>query len=152
LGSKNIATFYQNDGYGQAGLRGLEEEAARLQEQGVDDAGGGRVDHGRGPTHLGVHALRLPGSRADRVALSSGPTAAADRPNECQRLDYHPQILSTVTLLAPSLIGNPAMQGALYSVFLRLPSVVLGEGNGDPIADRLYQEVILAYAPEIATA
>src|SRR5690606_14682265 len=36
LGSRNIAIFYQNDGYGQAGLRGLEEEIARLQEQGYD--------------------------------------------------------------------------------------------------------------------
>jgi len=152
LGSKNIAIFYQNDGYGQAGLRGLEEEVARLQEQGVDVTVGDRVSYERGTTNLGVQALRLRGSGADSVVLFSDPTAAANLLNEFQRLDYHPQILSTVTLLDPSLIGNPAMQGALYSVFLRLPSVVLGEGNGDPIADRLYQEVILAYAPEIATA
>ncbi|MCC6311175.1 MAG: ABC transporter substrate-binding protein, partial [Trueperaceae bacterium] len=29
LGSKNIAIFYQNDGYGEEGLRGLEAEVAR---------------------------------------------------------------------------------------------------------------------------
>src|SRR5690606_16555755 len=70
--------------------------------------------------------------------------------NEFQRLDFAPQMLATVTLLDPSLMALPAMQGALFSVFLRLPSVIVGEGNGDPIADQLYQDVIVAYAPEIA--
>ena len=152
LGSSNIAIFYQNDGYGQAGLRGLEEEIARLQEQGYDVTVGDRVSYERGTTNLGVQALRLRGSGADSVLLFSDPTAAANLVNEFQRLDFKPQMLSTVTLLDPSLLSNPGMQGALYSVFLRLPSVVLGEGNGDPIADRLYQEVILQYAPEIAAA
>src|SRR5690606_13873921 len=66
-------------------------------------------------------------------------------------LDFKPQMLATVTLLDPSLMANPGMQGALFSVFRRLPSVILGEGNGDPIADQLYMEVIRAYAPSIAT-
>src|SRR5690606_26511717 len=66
-------------------------------------------------------------------------------------LDFKPQMLATVTLLDPSLMANPGMQGALFSVFLRLPSVILGEGNGDPIADQLYMDVIRAYAPSIAT-
>ncbi|HNQ99280.1 MAG TPA: hypothetical protein PKN52_04725, partial [Trueperaceae bacterium] len=69
---------------------------------------------------------------------------------EFQRLDYAPQMLASVTLLDPALMANPAMQGALFSVFLRLPSVIVGEGNGDPIADQLYRDVIVAYAPEIA--
>ncbi len=152
LGSRNIAIFYQNDGYGQAGLRGLEEEIARLQAQGHEVTVGDRVSYERGTTNMGVQALRLRGSGADSVLLFSDPTAAANLVSEFQRLDFRPQMLSTVTLLDPSLLSNPGMQGALYSVFLRLPSVVLGEGNGDPIADRLYQEIILAYAPEIAAA
>src|SRR5690554_1703656 len=152
LGSRNIAIFYQNDGYGQAGLRGLEEEIANLQAEGYDVTVGDKVSYERGTTNLGVQALRLRGSGADSVLLFSDPTAAANLVNEFGRLDFRPQMLSTVTLLDPSLLSNPGMQGALYSVFLRLPSVVLGEGNGDPIADRLYQEIILAYAPEIAAA
>ncbi|MFO7545342.1 MAG: ABC transporter substrate-binding protein [Trueperaceae bacterium] len=150
LGSTNIAIFYQNDGYGQAGLRGLEEEVARLQEQGYDVTVGDKVSYERGTTNLGVQALRLRGSGANTVLLFSDPTAAATLVNEFQRLDFAPQMLATVTLLDPSLMALPAMQGALFSVFLRLPSVIVGEGNGDPIADQLYQDVIVGYAPEIA--
>ncbi len=150
LGSKNIAIFYQNDGYGQAGLRGLEEEVARLRAAGHDVTVGDKVSYERGTTNLGVQALRLRGSDADSVLLFSDPTAAATLVNEFQRLAYTPQMLATVTLLDPSLLSNPGMQGALFSVFIRLPSVLLGEGNGDPIADAVYQDVILKYAPEIA--
>ena len=150
LGSTNIAIFYQNDGYGQAGLRGLEEEVARLQEQGYDVTVGDRVSYERGTTNLGVQALRLRGSGADSVLLFSDPTAAANLVNEFQRLDFQPQMLATVTLLDPSLMANPGMQGALFSVFLRLPTVIVGEGNGDPIADQLYQDVVVGYAPQVA--
>src|SRR5690606_31966942 len=149
-GSSNIAIFYQNDGYGQAGLRGLEEEVARLQAQGYDVTIGDRVSYERGTTNQGVQALRLRGSGADTVLMFSDPSAAATLVGEFQRLDYAPQMLASVTLLDPALMANPAMQGALFSVFLRLPSVIVGEGNGDPIADQLYRDVIVAYAPEIA--
>lgn len=150
LGSKNIAIFYQNDGYGQAGLRGLEDEVARLQAQGYDVTLGDKVSYERGTTNMGVQALRLRGAGADSVLLFSDPTAAATLVNEFSRLDYKPQMLATVTLLDPSLISNPGMQGALFSVFLRLPSVIVGEGNGDPIADQIYQDIILKRAPQIA--
>src|SRR5690606_4818355 len=150
LGSKNIAIFYQNDGYGQAGLRGLEEEIASLQAAGYDVTVGDKVSYERGTTNLGVQALRLRGSGADSVLMFSDPTAAANLDSEFQRLDFTPQMLATVTLLDPSLLPNPGMQGALYSVFLRLPSVVPGAGNGDPVADQLFQDVILAYAPQVA--
>lgn len=150
LGSKNIAIFYQNDGYGEEGLRGLEAEVARLQAAGYDVTIGDRVSYERGTTNQGVQALRLRGSGADTVLMFSDPSAAATLVGEFQRLDYKPQMLASVTLLDPALMANPAMQGALFSVFLRLPSVIVGEGNGDPIADRLYRDVIVAYAPEIA--
>ncbi len=150
LGSKNIAIFYQNDGYGEEGLRGLEAEVARLQAAGYDVTIGDRVSYERGTTNQGVQALRLRGSGADTVLMFSDPSAAATLVGEFQRLDYAPQMLASVTLLDPALMANPAMQGALFSVFLRLPSVIVGEGNGDPIADQLYRDVIVAYAPEIA--
>jgi len=150
LGSRNIAIFYQNDGYGQAGLRGLEEEVARLQAAGHQVTVGDRVPYERGATNMGVQALRLRGSGADSVLLFSDPTSAANLVSEFQRLDFKPQMLATVTLLDPSLMANPGMQGALFSVFLKLPTVIVGEGNGDPIADALYRDVIVAYAPEIA--
>lgn len=150
LGSKNIAIFYQNDGYGQAGLRGLEAEIERLRAAGHDVTVGDKVSYERGTTNQGVQALRLAGSGADSVLLFSDPTAAATLVGEFQRLDFKPQMLATVTLLDPALMANPGMQGALFSVFLRLPSVIVGEGNGDPIADQIYRDVIVAYAPEIA--
>ena len=150
LGSKNIAIFYQNDGYGEEGLRGLEAEVARLQAAGYDVTIGDRVSYERGTTNQGVQALRLRGSGADAVLMFSAPSAAATLVGEFQRLDYKPQMLASVTLLDPALMANPAMQGALFSVFLRLPSVIVGEGNGDPIADQIYRDIIVAYAPEIA--
>lgn len=150
LGSTNIAIFYQNDGYGQAGLRGLQDEVARLQAAGHDVTIGDKVSYERGTTNLAVQALRLSGSGANTVLMFSDPTAAANLVNEFQRLAFTPQMLASVTLLDPSLMANPGMQGALFSVFLRLPSVIVGAGNGDPIADKLYQDVIVKYAPQIA--
>ena len=146
LGSSNVAIFYQNDGYGLSGVAGMEDELAR--HEGV--IAGDQVTYERGTTNMGVQALRLQASGADTVLLFSDPSAAASLLNEFQAVDFHPQILSTVTLLDPQLIAHPLMQGAMFSTFLRLPSVLVGEGNGDPIADRYYQDIILAYAPEIA--
>lgn len=150
LGSTSVAIFYQNDAYGQAGRRALEAEVARLQGEGYDVTVGDAVSYERGTTNLGVQALRLRGSGSDTVLMFSDPTAAANLVGEFQRLDFKPQMLATVTLLDPGLMANPGMQGAIFSVFLRLPTVIVGEGNGDPIADRIYQEVIIPYAPEIA--
>ncbi len=150
LGSSNIAIFYQNDGYGLSGVAGLEAEVAAQQAEGSSAFAGDRVTYERGTTNMGVQALRLAGSGADTVMLFSDPSAAAALLNEFANLDYRPQILSTVTLLDPSLISHPGMQGAMFTSFLRLPSVILGEGNGDPYADQLYSEIIIPYAPEIA--
>lgn len=151
LGSENIAIFYQNDGYGLSGVAGLEAELENQRAAGNEIYAGDRVTYERGTTNMGVQALRLMGSGADTVVLFSDPSAAASLINEFANLDYHPQILSTVTLLDPSLIAHPGMQGAMFTSFLRLPSVILGEGNGDPIADRFFFEVIVPFAPEIAT-
>jgi ABC-type branched-subunit amino acid transport system substrate-binding protein len=150
LGSSSIAIFYQNDAYGQAGLRSLEAEVERLQGEGHDVTIGDTVSYERGTTNLGVQALRLRSSGSDTVLMFSDPTAAANLVSEFQRLDFKPQMLATVTLLDPGLMANPGMQGAIFSVFLRLPSVIVGEGNGDPIADEIYQTIIVPYAPEIA--
>jgi ABC-type branched-subunit amino acid transport system substrate-binding protein len=150
LGSQNIAMFYQNDGYGQAGLRGLEEEIQALDLPLEDVTVGDKVSYERGETNMAVQALRLKGSGADTVVLFSDPSSAASLLNEFERIDYRPQILASVTLLDPNLLRLPRMQGALMGTWLRLPSVVLGEGNGDPVADRLYGEVIVQYAPQIA--
>ncbi len=150
LGSSNIAIFYQNDGYGLSGVAGLEAEVSAQQAEGSSAFAGDRVTYERGTTNMGVQALRLAGSGADTVMLFSDPSAAAALLNEFANLDYRPQILSTVTLLDPSLISHPGMQGAMFTSFLRLPSVILGEGNGDPYADQLYSEIIIPYAPEIA--
>ncbi|UCH25599.1 MAG: ABC transporter substrate-binding protein, partial [Trueperaceae bacterium] len=150
LGSRNIAMFYQNDGYGQAGLRGLEEEIRALGRPIDEVTVGDKVSYERGETNMAVQALRLKGSGADTVVMFSDPSSAASLLNEFERIDYQPQILASVTLLDPNLLRLPRMQGALLGSWLRLPSVVVGEGNGDPIADRLFGEVIVQYAPQIA--
>jgi ABC-type branched-subunit amino acid transport system substrate-binding protein len=150
LGSTSVAIFYQNDAYGQAGLRALQAEVARLQADGHDVTIGDTVSYERGTTNLGVQALRLRSSGSDTVLMFSDPTAAANLVGEFQRLDFTPQMLATVTLLDPGLMSNPGMQGAIFSVFLRLPTVIVGEGNGDPIADEIYQTIIIPYAPEVA--
>ncbi len=147
LGAETIAIFYQNDGYGLSGVAGMEDELANHPNV----LKGDQVTYERGTTNMGVQALRLQGSGADTVLMFSDPSAAASLLNEFQSIGYHPQMLASVTLLDPSLLAHPLMQGAMFSTFLRLPSVLVGEGNGDPIADRYFQEIILAYAPEIAT-
>jgi len=150
LGSDNVAIFYQDDGYGLNGVAGLEAEIADQQAAGKSVLAGDKVTYERGTTDMGVQALRLMGSGADTVVLFSDPSAAAALLHEFQALDFHPQILASVTLLDPALIAHPIMQGGMFTTFLRLPSVMVGEGNGDPISDALYRDVIIGYAPQIA--
>lgn len=152
LGVNSIAMFYQNDDFGKAGLRGVEAELARQKEAGADVFLADAVSYERGATNMAVQALRLKGSGADTVVMFGNPSAAASLLSEFAKLDYHPQILATVALLDPSLLADPGMQGALFSSFLKLPSVFLGEGNGAPVADKLYKEVILQYAPQDAAS
>ena len=150
LGNKKIAVFYQNDGYGKEGLEGVRSEVAKLLSQGVDATVVSEISYERGETNMGVQALRLSASGADALVMYSTPTAAASLLNEIQNLDYHPRILATSALLDPSLLANPGMQGALLAAFFKLPSVVVGEGNGDPVADDIYVNVVAKYAPEAA--
>ena len=63
---------------------------------------------------------------------------------------FTPRILASSTLLDPSLLANPGMQGALLASFLRLPTAIVGEGNGDPVADDALLNIVSAYAPEAA--
>ena len=150
LGVRTIAVFFQNDDYGREGLRGLEEEVTRLKADGVNVVIRDRVSYERGAMVMTVQALRLAGSGADAVLIYSDPSAAASLLTEFARLDYRPRILASVTLLDPTLLAHPGMQGALFSSFLRLPSVILGPGQGDPIADYYFQQVTLQFAPQIA--
>ncbi|ADI13707.1 ABC transporter substrate-binding protein [Truepera radiovictrix] len=150
LESERIAIFYQNDGYGEEGLRGLEREVAALQEAGHDVTIVDRVSYERGETNMAVQALRLRGGEADTVVMYSTPGAAASLIAEFGRLEYTPRILASSTLLDPSLLANPGMQGALVATFMRLPSVIVGEGNGDPIADEVFNTIVVPYAPEAA--
>ena len=150
LGNKKIAVFYQNDGYGKEGLEGVRSEVAKLIAQGIDATVVTEISYERGETNMGVQALRLSTSGADALVMYSTPTAAASLLNEIQNLDYHPRILATSALLDPSLLANPGMQGALLAAFFKLPSVVVGEGNGDPVADDIYINVVAKYAPEAA--
>ncbi|HHO55654.1 MAG TPA: hypothetical protein ENK21_04640 [Trueperaceae bacterium] len=150
LGNKKIAVFYQNDGYGKEGLEGVRSEVAKLVAQGSDAVVVSEISYERGETNMGVQALRLSTSGADALVMYSTPTAAASLLNEIQNLDYHPRILATSALLDPSLLANPGMQGALLAAFFKLPSVVVGEGNGDPVADDIYVNVVAKYAPEAA--
>ena len=151
LGNQRIAVFYQNDGYGEEGLAGVEEEVARLQEAGMDVSVVDTVSYERGETNMAVQALRLSGADADAVVMYSTPAAAAALVNEFGRLEYTPRILASSTLLDPSLLANPGMQGALLATFARLPSAVVGEEGGDPIADDILANVIMPYAPEAAS-
>ena len=108
------------------------------------------VSYERGDTNMAVQALRLKDSEADAVVMYSTPAAAAALITEFQRLEYNPRILASTTLLDPSLLANPGMQGALLSAFLRLPNAIVGEGNGDPIANDVLENIIVPYAPHAA--
>ena len=150
LGDTRLAVFYQNDDYGGEGLRGVEEEVARLQEAGADVSIVDTASHERGETNMAVQALRLASSDIDAVVMYTTPGAAAALISEFQRLEFTPRILASSTLLDPSLLANPGMQGALLASFLRLPTAIVGEGNGDPVADDALLNIVSAYAPEAA--
>lgn len=150
LGNKKIAIFYQNDGYGKEGLEGVRSEVARLVGEGLDVTIVSEISYERGEANMGVQALRLSASGADALVMYSNPTAAASLLNEIGNLDYKPRILATSALLDPSLLANPGMQGALLAAFFKLPSVVVGEGQGDPVADDIYANIVAKYAPEAA--
>ena len=150
LDNSRIAVFYQNDDYGGEGLAGVESEVAKLQEAGAGVEIVDTVSYERGDTNMAVQALRLKEGGADAVVMYSTPAAAAALVNEFQTLEYNPRILASTTLLDPSLLSNPGMQGALLSAFLRLPSAIVGEGNGDPIANDVLANIIVPYAPEAA--
>lgn len=150
LETKRIAVFYQNDGYGEEGLSGVVEEVARLTEAGMDVQIVDEISYERGETNMAVQALRMKGGDADAIVMYSTPGAAASLISEFQKLDYTPRILASTTLLDPSLLANPGMQGALLATFLRLPTAIVGEGNGDPIADDVLINVVVKYAPEAA--
>ena len=150
LGDTRLAVFYQNDDYGGEGLRGVEEEVARLQEAGSDVSIVDTASHERGETNMAVQALRLASGDIDAVVMYTTPGAAAALISEFQRLEFTPRILASSTLLDPSLLANPGMQGALLASFLRLPTAIVGEGNGDPVADDALLNIVSAYAPEAA--
>ena len=150
LGDTRLAVFYQNDDYGGEGLRGVEEEVARLQEAGADVSIVDTASHERGETNMAVQALRLASGDIDAVVMYTTPGAAAALISEFQRLEFTPRILASSTLLDPSLLANPGMQGALLASFLRLPTAIVGEGNGDPVADDALLNIVSAYAPEAA--
>lgn len=150
LGNSRIAVFYQNDGYGGEGLAGVKAEVERLKAAGFTVSIVDEVSYERGESNMAVQALRMKGGDADAVVMYSTPAAAASLVNEFQKLEYSPRILASSTLLDLSLLANPGMQGALLATFLRLPTPVIGEGNGDPIADNLLFNVVVKYAPEAA--
>ena len=148
LDNHKIAVFFQNDGYGKEGLAGVRSEVAKLITAGTDATIVSEISYERGETNMAVQALRLANSGADALVMYSTPTAAASLINEIQNLNYKPRILATSALLDPSLLANPGMQGALLAAFFKLPSVVIGEG--DAVADQIYKDVVVKYAPEAA--
>lgn len=150
LGDSRIAVFYQNDDYGGEGLAGVQEEVERLTAAGATVSIVDEISYERGETNMAVQALRMQGADADAVVMYSTPAAAASLLGEFQKLEYSPRILASTTLLDPSLLANPGMQGALISTFLRLPTAIVGEGNGDPIADDALINIVAKYAPEAA--
>ena len=89
LGDTRLAVFYQNDDYGGEGLRGVEEEVARLQEAGADVSIVDTASHERGETNMAVQALRLASGDIDAVVMYTTPGAAAALISEFQRLEFH---------------------------------------------------------------
>ncbi len=150
LGDSRIAVFYQNDDYGGEGLIGVQEEVERLKAAGATVTIVDEISYERGETNMAVQALRMKAADADAVVMYSTPAAAASLLGEFQKLEFSPRILASTTLLDPSLLANPGMQGALVSTFLRLPTAIVGEGNGDPIADDVLINIVAKYAPEAA--
>lgn len=115
LGTKKVAVFYQNDGFGKGQLEGI--------QRGVKAVGGqtqivAEVPYEVAETELGAHALKLKESGADTVILVTTPRHGAIIVKSMAAAGYRPRVMSGFPLGSPvmfKLLGD-LWEGAYVTV------------------------------------
>jgi len=102
IGGKNIAVFYQNDSYGQAGLKGVE---IAMQKRGLKISALGTVERNTAQVEAAVKTIHA--VRPDAVVMISAYTSIAEFVRQMQKAG------STSTFYNVSFVGSKALSDAL---------------------------------------
>ncbi len=126
LGAKSVAVFYQNDLYGQKGLLGAKQGAARSRVRIA-----AQVPYEVTQADVSSEAVKLRESRADAVLLYATPRHGALIVREMAKVGYTPKLLSSFTLGDPIMfaLAGEAWNGVVSTGFFPLP------GTGDSRVD-----------------
>ncbi|UCD85157.1 MAG: ABC transporter substrate-binding protein [Deltaproteobacteria bacterium] len=139
LKSEKIAFFYQNDDYGEEGLKGAEDRLAKYNMELVAKVSVEITD-----TDLSSHVLKLRESEADTVIMFLLPKQAAMTLKEATKLDFKPKWLTTSTLSDVDVmnkITGGLWEGVFFDNWAELP-------NSDHPLMVKYREVHKKYAPK----
>ena len=102
IGGKKIAVFYQNDAYGQAGLKGVE---IATQKRNMKIAALGTVERNTVKVEAAVQAINA--AKPDAVVMISAYTSCAEFIRQMQRAG------SAATFYNVSFVGSKALADAL---------------------------------------
>ena len=102
IGGRNIAVFYQDDAYGQAGLKGVE---LATQKRGMKIAALGTVE--RNTVKVEDAVKRIHAARPDAVVMISAYTSCAEFIRQMQKAG------SNATFYNVSFVGSKALSDAL---------------------------------------
>jgi ABC-type branched-subunit amino acid transport system substrate-binding protein len=102
IGGKNIAVFYQNDAYGQAGLKGVE---IATQKRGMKISALGTVE--RNTVKVEEAVAKIQAAKPDAVVMISAYTACAEFIRQMKKAG------STATFYNVSFVGSKALASAL---------------------------------------
>jgi branched-chain amino acid transport system substrate-binding protein len=102
IGGKNIAVFYQNDSYGQAGLKGVQ---IAMEKRGLKISALGTVERNTAQVEEAVKTIHA--VKPDAVVMISAYTSIAEFVRQMQKAG------STATFYNVSFVGSKALSDAL---------------------------------------
>src|SRR6266436_771810 len=142
LGIKNPATgiIYQNDEYGQDGLKGYQEAIAAYHLHDV-----GQATYAATDTSFTAQVLQLKAAGAKYVFLTTIPTATAGIIGTAAALGYFPQFILQSPGWANALLAVPVLRPLLTKLWLVAQGATWGDTSVPGMA-QLLQDVA-KYAP-----
>lgn len=135
LGAKKIAVFYQNDDYGENGLKGVRNVAGKKLVA--------AVSHELQETDFSVHAQKIKDAGADTVVIYSNPRQTASFVKKLAELGVKPKILASFPLSDPIMvkIAGKLWEGAYVGGAIKIPQLY-------PESAKIFAEVV-KYNPEL---
>jgi ABC-type branched-subunit amino acid transport system substrate-binding protein len=136
LGGQKIAIFFQNDDYGESGLKGVEEVAK--------DKLVAKVSHELTDVDFSVHAQKIKDAGADTVIIYSNPRQTAAFVKKLSELGVKPKILASFPLADPVIVhlAGEAWDGAYVGGVIKLPQLY-------PESKQIFDEIV-KLNPELA--